>query len=102
MKKSYFRDVLDKFERSGLKIWEVLVTKEVSCMSCLSDLDDESYDVICNYIYEWTMKNEYVMPNDLAIIVDGILRDKEFTIKDFEDDSDELEAYIEEELESRF
>lgn len=93
MKKSYFREVLDKFERSGLKIWEVLVADEVGCFETLSMLDNESYDIICNYIYNWTMNSE-ATPNELAHIINGILRDKEFTIKDFEDDNDDLEKTI--------
>ncbi len=97
MKKSYFRSVLDKFEKSGFRLWEVLVADEVSCFDTLNTLKDEDYDIICNYIYKWAMNSE-ATPNELARVIDGILRDKEYTIKDFDDDSEELQETIENRL----
>lgn len=76
-----YKETLNKARKNKIETWKLLVADEVEARF-QNELDDESFEIICEYVYDWTMKTSEEQP---YLIVHGIItgfKNKEFTIRD--------------------
>lgn len=77
----YYKDNLKKFEETGLRVWEILCSKEVDVR--LPSLPDEQFEAVVEFVYDWVMNSD-MMPADLMGLIATGLADNDFTLADFD------------------
>lgn len=87
-----FREQLDKFNKTGLSVWRVMVAAEVDSHGEIQ-LSEDEFEIVCDFVYEWVMTTEAsaqeVTDRVVAALLDGV-----FTVKDMETDFERVEQII--------
>ena len=87
-----FREQLNEFDNTDLLVYKVLTALEVE-ISELADRDDESFEGICDYVYEWIMHSE-MAPSELCQILANGVKANDITIEQIINGDNEVEEYV--------
>lgn len=82
----YYKENLKKFEATGFCIWSILTAKEVECAAehFGVNLTDEQFDSVTDFVYDWVISEASVMPSEITELFFTALKNKEFTLKEFD------------------
>lgn len=86
----YYRTQLEKFNATGLKIWEIITATEVDSYAYFNDDD---FEIVCDFVYDWILATE-MSATELTNIIINCLKAKEFTIKDIENNKEKVRDII--------
>ncbi len=88
-----FKENLVKFEELDLYLYKVLTATEVETAQ-LSHRDDENFEEVCEYVYDWIIHSEMDAARLCEILKDGI-DSGEITLQQIIDNDDAVEDYVE-------
>ena len=82
----YYKENLKKFDATGLRIWEILTSKEVECAAehFGVNLTDEQFELVTYFVYGWVMSVASVMPSEITELFFTALKNGEFTLKELD------------------
>lgn len=86
-----FKSDLIEFKKSGLQLYRLLVASDLYCI--MGNLDDNDFEVISEYVYNWVMNTE-AQPYEVIGLIDMGIKEEVFTINDIYDDERIVKDYI--------
>ena len=90
-----FKKSLETFNELDLQLYKVVVANEVDNYRLNFDIeiDDEHFEIICRYVYDWIMNTDAPIYEVVEYLIDG-LRGRYYTYTDITMDEDVVKEYI--------
>ena len=86
-----FREKLEKFKKSNLNLFELIVADEVDNYLFQNEegegviLSNNEFEIICKFVYNWYIDSN-ATPQEICDVLDMLFRDGDYTIQDLVND----------------